>query len=106
MVSNQVYEPWQPDLQHLIAPIATLNLDAGLQHSLGSYVAAVAVYKTNVPGTTGTYAPPEHGSVKSVMEYARVGDRGMLQEQCVLLHSGLDDSDMQRCMHDWTAQLP
>ena len=32
MVSHQLHEAWQPQLEHLIAPVAALHFDIGLQH--------------------------------------------------------------------------
>lgn len=31
MISNKLHETWQPKLEHLVAAIAALDLDVGLQ---------------------------------------------------------------------------
>ncbi len=41
VVSHQLHQSWKPQLQHLVATIATLDFDVCLHHSLGFAAAAV-----------------------------------------------------------------
>ena len=41
VVSHQLHQSWKPQLQHLVATIATLDFDVCLHHSLGIAAAAV-----------------------------------------------------------------